>query len=167
MKSKRDFVKDKAFVLMGSGAYTKAHGTKTSAMVKVTRDSAMGISTWEIMRWAKSRVKASTRGRAGILTMENGSMESSMAMEFGLEQPVTNISDSGYRIKHMVMDSTNGQMAIDTRVNGSSVYVMVRAQTHSPMVMCISVSITMAKPMVMANTDGRTGTPTQASLSRA
>ena len=55
-------MKGKAFVHMGSGAYTKAHGTMTNAMAKGTRDLAMEISTWEIMRWAKSRVKASTRG---------------------------------------------------------------------------------------------------------
>ena len=65
----------KEFVHMVSGAFTKVHGTMTSAMVKVMRDSAMGISTWVIMRWEKSQVKASTRGRVEILMMENGSME--------------------------------------------------------------------------------------------
>ena len=47
---------------MGSGAYTRAHGTMTNAMAKGTKDSAMEISTWVIMKWAKSQEKASTRG---------------------------------------------------------------------------------------------------------
>lgn len=65
----------KAFAHTGLGAYTRACGATTSATAKVMRDSAMGISTWEITRWARSRAKAYTLGSPETLTMENGSME--------------------------------------------------------------------------------------------
>ena len=99
--------------------------------------------------------------------MENGSMESSMAMESGKGLLATIISASGYRTKLTATVNMNGQTEIDTRANGSSVCATVRAQTLSPTVMSISASITMAKLMVTVNTDGRTGTPTQASSLKA
>ena len=90
-----------------------------------------------------------------------------MAMEFGKGQQVTTTSDSGYRTKPTAMASMSGLTVIDTRVNGSSVCAMVRVQTLSLTVISTSASITMVKPMATVSTDGRTGTPTQASLSKA
>lgn len=128
---------------------------------EASNSSSTETLIWETLRMGELMVRASTNGRMGKSSMENGLMASRMAMESGKESMEIHTLANGKTLKQMAMEFTYGKMEIVTRVNGQPVCAMATVLTSSKMEMPTSASISMGSLKAMDSISGRMATTTQ------
>lgn len=99
----------------------KANGRTTSAVAKASNATPTTMCMSENSSNPNLEGKESINGAMARSMMENGTMGSNMAMEFGKASTVTLTLASGRTLKPMVMEFIPGVMVIGMKESGKHV----------------------------------------------